>query len=105
MSKIDALFQELDDLNSQRRAIEERERALRTTAIEQCKVLISHFKLTEEELFAPEVTRSQRASRAVPFYFNPKNPQETCGKLGRKPAWYNENLAEGITQEEMTIKH
>lgn len=103
MSTLDELFQELDVLANQRREIDKRERALRSTAIEQCKVLINHFSLTEHELFAA-APKAQRAGRAVPYYFNPENPEQTCGKLGRKPAWYNDALAAGYTQEQMTIK-
>lgn len=105
MSELDTLFQDLESINEERRELEMRERGLRKIAVDKCKILIAQFGLTENELFSSsQKGKGQRAGCAVPYYFNPENPQQTCGKLGRKPAWFQKALTAGFTADDLMIR-
>lgn len=36
-------------------------------------------------------------------YANPENPQQTWGGVGKQPAWFKDQLAKGLTREEMQL--
>ena len=99
-------YADIEKIAADRLAINERESELRKAAVEEVRKVVKALNITQEELFAEP--RAPRVSRprgeTVPYYRNPENPAETCGKLGRKPAWYNEALKRGVSQEEMRIK-
>ena len=41
----------------------------------------------------------------VPYYRNPDNHDEICGKPGRKPEWFNACLEKGYTIEQLMIEN
>jgi DNA-binding protein H-NS len=41
----------------------------------------------------------------VPYYRNPDNHDEICGKPGRKPAWFQDCLDKGYTIEQLMIEN
>lgn len=41
----------------------------------------------------------------VPYYRNPENHDEVCGKPGRKPEWFNACLEKGYTIEQLMIEN
>ena len=98
MPTLEQIYADIEKIAADRLAINERESEVRK--------VVKALNITQEELFAEP--RAPRVSRprgeTVPYYRNPENPAETCGKLGRKPAWYNEALKRGVSQEEMRIK-
>lgn len=106
MPTLEQIYADIEKIAADRLAINERESELRKAAVEEVRKVVKALNITQEEIFAEP--RAPRVSRprgeTVPYYRNPENPAETCGKLGRKPAWYNEALKRGVSQEEMRIK-
>ncbi|MBO6899520.1 MAG: H-NS histone family protein [Shimia sp.] len=41
----------------------------------------------------------------IPYYRNPENHEEICGKPGRKPAWFQSCLDKGYTIEQLMIEN
>lgn len=105
MPALDQIYADIEKLAADRLALNEREVALRKAALDEVRRVVTTLGITAEELFEDRTPRTSRPrGTTVPYYRNPNNPNETCGKLGRKPAWYNEALARGVTQAEMMIQ-
>ena len=50
--------------------------------------------------------KSPRAKKPmVPVFRNPDDHNQVCGRQGRKPAWFQECLDKGYTQEDLMIQN
>lgn len=57
------------------------------------------------DVLGTEATRKKSYSEVVPFYRNPENHNQVCGKRGRKPAWFNELKKRGFTEDQLKIEN
>lgn len=100
--KIDELEQLIADAQREK---ERRKRATMAEVRRELRQLARERGFTIEELFGLGGGGSESERRKVtPKYRNPNNPAETWSGRGRKPRWFEEALAQGISAESMLIR-
>lgn len=58
-----------------------------------------------EAALGVEPGRKKARSEVVPYYRNPNDHREVCGKRGRKPNWFNKLREDGMTEEQLMISN
>lgn len=95
--------------NAQKRQLELAEENVRQVR-EQCLKIIADEGLTFEQVFGPvrpkkvpaQTTASNKKAIA-PKYRNPANPLQTWAGRGKRPKWFSDALAEGVTEAQMYL--
>lgn len=96
--------QQLDRLIEQaQREKERRKRAGMAEVRRELRQLARERGYTIEELFGIGAPPPDRG-KVAPKYRNPDNPAETWSGRGRKPRWFEEALARGLSAEAMLIR-
>jgi len=62
------------------------------------------FSSAEAALGAKPATKKGR-SEVVPYYRNPNDHTQVCGRRGRKPDWFKKLREEGMTEEQLMISN
>lgn len=96
--------------NAQKRQMELAEENVKQVR-ERCLRLIADEGLTFEQVFGPgrakkPVTNGdggQNKKAVAPKYRNPANPLQTWAGRGKRPKWFSDALAEGITEAQMYL--
>lgn len=57
------------------------------------------------DVLGTEPSKKKFRSDVAPFYRNPENHNQVCGKRGRKPAWFNELKKRGFTEDQLKIEN
>lgn len=105
----------VEDIDAQIEALNARKavmlKASREADMEICIGLVKKHGFTQAELgFAGKAKASKGVAKApgvkVPAgtYADPKNPAKTWNAHGRKPQWFVDGLANGLTVEQMRVK-
>lgn len=90
------LQQQLLDIEEQKKKLDERKLEIRQQIIDDIRQTIQQFAITEDELF------SETRMKVKAKYKNPNGPEVWSGR-GKKPAWFAEALAGGLTEDKMRI--
>lgn len=95
--------------NAQKRQVELAEENVRQVR-ERCLKLIADEGLTFEQVFGTPRAKKPAAPAAAsgkkgvaPKYRNPANPLQTWAGRGKRPKWFTDALAEGITEAQMYL--
>lgn len=96
------LEKELEDCNALRTELAARESKLRDAVVVQVQRLINQMNIKASELDFGDRPRVRTA--AAPKYRDPVSGQTWSGR-GRKPKWFNERIAEGMTEDQLLISN
>lgn len=83
--------------------LEKREAQRKTDALKAVEMAAEKYGFSLEEL--TEVSNRRRGGliKGVPKYVHPEDKTKTWTGKGRKPKWFDEALAAGITPDQMEI--
>ena len=84
---------QLEKLEAQRKA----------DALEAARKAAEEFGFSLEELAVTRKTGKGKLVKGMPKYAHPNDATKTWTGKGRKPKWFDEALAAGITPEQMEI--
>lgn len=100
----------LKEIHDKRTALDGQYKIVREEALAECRHLVRIFSFTAEELKVANGNTAGSGSGGSPSssakmkWFNPRGTEKWSGRGSKKPKWYLDNLAAGITEEEMRIK-
>lgn len=83
--------------------LEKREAKRKTDAIKAVEEAAEKFGFSLEELATVTGKRKGGLMKGVPKYAHPEDKTQTWTGKGRKPKWFDEALAAGITPEQMEV--
>ncbi len=95
--------------NAQKRQLELAEENVKQVR-DRCLQLIADEGLTFEQVFGP--VRPKKAANPAPAnnkkgvspkYRNPANPLQTWAGRGKRPKWFSDALADGVTEAQMYL--
>jgi len=97
-------LRELQDLQKQvGKAIDGFQERQKREALAKLSDTARSMGFTIEELFGQKATKSSRKPVAAK-YRHPENPDLTWSGRGRKPAWFDAAILNGLTRADMEIK-
>ncbi|WP_295480432.1 H-NS histone family protein [Sutterella sp.] len=98
------LEKELEDCNVLRTELAARESKLRDAVVVQVQQLINQMNINADELDFDDRPRARGRAAAAPKYRDPMSGQVWSGR-GRKPKWFSERIAEGMTKDQLLISN
>lgn len=83
--------------------LEKREAKRKTDALKAIEEAAEKFGFSLDELASVTGKRKSGFMKGVPKYAHPEDKTQTWTGKGRKPKWFDEALAAGISPEDMEI--
>jgi DNA-binding protein H-NS len=85
------------------RELVERKDRHRQEVAHQIRELAAALGMTPEEVLSSAPTAKKTRAPVAPKYRHPDNPEQTWSGRGRKPAWIQEQIAQGKTLDDLAI--
>lgn len=83
--------------------IERKEKSKIRDVRSQMEKLAGDVGMTPEQILSYDKKSKKPSKPGVPKYRNPENPKQTWTGRGKRPKWFMDAQAKGVTPEEMEI--